>query len=343
MPTYPAGMHPHRFALLIVAAAVALTGCATGGDVVQNSGSPTVVETSIPTPTPIPTVDAEAVLPFGGTCAGAITDSEAAGLIGELGNPRTGPELLNSLETPRSAALIGGLSCSWSASNANYLAVDAFPIGVVPASVRAKAIGVVCSDGWCEGAEIAGSTWVNVGALVGKGNDSELAARAAMKIVGSRAGDAASARPGAWSASWWQPVTDCAVLRDAVAEALGDAAIKPGFPTDTLPTGPTVDVLDANGAVVQCSWFDYDRVTGAIVFVQPGIGAPAASLLAEPGVAQVDVTGADHAWFVSVAGQRPRLVAVSGPNRLTVEGLPDEPSATLAAVAAGVLGVLDRP
>jgi hypothetical protein len=312
----------------------ALTGCSSSGDAAPSESTESAPATASPTPA----TDPAAVVAFQGDCAEIVSDEEAIGLIGNLDSPLPPPELSWNLQTDLSAAIISGIRCSWLSSDYSGFAVGAFPVSMVPEALQGEPAGIECDEyAGCEGALVIGDTWVNVASA------SREVADAVVGIIQSDADAAGSPRPGPWSDTWWAPLTDCAGLQDPVAAALGVSSLVPNFPSDTLPTGPVVDVLDANGVVVECPWFSYESSTGAIVYVQPGIGAPAADLTTQAGVVPVDVAGADSAFFASSGNARPRLLAASGPNRVTIEGLPGVTEDALAPVATAVLRVLDAP
>lgn len=331
-------MRTSRPAVLGIALILLLAGCSAGD--VPSPTEPPVSPSAPPTsmPTAAPTADASGVLPFGGDCANVLSDADAAALLGDLDTPESdAPALVDDLERERSAALAGGLQCAWTASDFSSVVVDVFPANVVPEPLASVGDGVpVCdqAQAWCEGSQRLGEVWINVG------SGSETNAVAVLDALRARIDEAGTPSAQTWSSEWWPPLTDCAELREAAAAGLGDPAIEPGFPSDTVPAGPAVDVLGSAGVLVQCSWYGADSGVGVIVFVQPGVGDPDPALVAEEGVVSLDVEGADSAWAVSAESRRPRLLAVAGANRVTVEGMPRTSVETLAAVAAGALAVL---
>ena len=158
-------------------------------------------------------------------------------------------------------------------------------------------------------------------------------------VAAKSAGVSAVATPR--GAAWWS-LPECSSLHETVNAAVG-VALESGFPGDSIPHGMDWETLVDAGLVNWCSWYSTADSSATIVevYVQPGAGAPSAKTLADTEVRTWNVAGADAAWM-QVEPNHPestRLVAVVGPNRLTLHMRSPDP-ARVADVAAALLARL---
>jgi hypothetical protein len=315
---------------LIAAATAAIVLAATSCSSSPSAG-PTRT-TSDPVTSPTSTV-AAAVVPFDGDCASFVSsDAIGAVLPGAALRPASLASVPPDLEA--SLAVLGSINCLWQAS-AGYVSAAAFPSGVVASGTQAEHSAVACDEyGICDQGVTVGGAWLYVAAP----------SREALNAVTASATAALKSQPtpsaGARGSGWWT-TPECTALSSAVMSGTKQSALEPGFPGDANPGGVVWDVAVANDMSRWCSWY----VPGGPIVeltLQPGTGAPSSALLgdAEP----ITVSGASSAYVLrnAVRNGFPEIVAVSGDNRISVDGGNGITESDLTATAAAAIAQLDQ-
>lgn len=331
-------------------AAVLLAACAPQP---APTTTPSVEVTPSASPASTP-ADVPAVA-FGGDCDRALP---ADVVERELGGAATLSPPTRSIvsASPESAALLGGLLCSWQRSDGSggYLGVSVFPAVEVDGEVADRWASTRCGFTLaCEMGRTVGSLWIGVG--VSREGDAysdpgveELAslesrAQRVIDVVGANAG-AARATAAVREAGWWS-LPPCSDVADAVSNAAG-TALEAGFPGDSIPEGIAWEVLVAAGLQDWCSWYSQKEGSHVIVelYPQPGVGRPADTSVAVSGMQPTTVAGTDASWFI----EDPRqvgdfvLVTVAGANRLTVRFAGASSAEAVRALAGSVVDALGR-
>ncbi|RKT33751.1 hypothetical protein DEU34_2356 [Microbacterium sp. AG1240] len=315
------------------------------------SASPSAVPIETATPSPTEPVTTTPRVAFDGDCNRALSDSDVAALLdtsavelAESGLRDVEPSLRES------AAVLGGLSCYWSSSDGwGWALLDAYPLSVVPESVDLATRSFDCSNtSTCGRAEILGDVWVYaaVGRLqsaeqpMGDDERAVLDERLTRLLDGARsAGPVAVA--GVLSPDAWQ-VPPCVDLGEAVTAAAGFPGAPMGFPGDSLASGPSWEVLVANRVVDWCSW--YDEASGVFVelVIQPGLGVPSEAELSAAGAQEVSGLPGQGFLLTNPRNMTPsRLLAMSGPNRLTVSTQADVSPERRGLIASAVISELN--
>ncbi len=323
-----------------------LAGC-TAGPVPGASSSASPVAS----PSSTSGQEKTALIPFDGDCARVATDEQVGAILGTPVRSDTTSTIAHPVE---SVALLGGLDCIWFEPGSAYLRLDLFPVGVVPTEVAADAAALACGgSNVCGRAETIGSTWVKAAVTRDGASDTEPAGaeraritaqlEAVFALVRAASADTLAARPAEREAAWWT-IPACAALQDAVIAGTGDPDLRPGYPTDAVPSGVAWDIAVSAGVVQWCPWYAVgaDQGLRAVELdIQPGVGSPTDAGLA--GALPSRVEGADHAWWIGSGsdGRKPEVVAVSGPNRLTVRGVPASSRNALIRTTTAVLARLN--
>ena len=323
-------MRTSRSAVILVAAAIALAGCASNG-APQATPAATPTAATSPTPTPTPTRDpAGPTRAFDGDCAGVFTDPSAV-----LGFDA----VLRTLETPTGIGTLGGLRCSWTDVDDLWegLSLAALPVQQVPDELRSRFEATACDWSYdtlyCHLAATVGGTWVMVSkaSLDESGTVPDLApVLAAALETAAAAPEPIAATP---TADWWEPV-DCAALEvtAAIAEVFAPATFEPGYPS-AFGAWPTDELLAPTDQ--WCPWYSYDINEAIWMNLLPGAGSQWDDSDFE-GATPVDVVGAQSAVLVPTADGEV-LYATDGANVLRIQmspiPLPDLAARIFAAVS----------
>ena len=338
-------------AVLIASALILLAGCAAAPapEPATTSDASTTPDPSTPSAEPSPV--AQPKVPFDGDCERVISSDALSALFdGETMTPidrgwlaAVMPDVADSTE------LIGGVTCAWDgdSDSSAYLSVFVVPLDAVPAeTVEARAEFACFGWGMCGRGETQSGMWVFASTYGSAYEDPSPEESAALERTVDAAIASVSQQPAELltgvavppAPDWWS-VNSCSDL-ESIASAAGMTSPTAGFPSDNIPEGPLWETLTAVGAVSWCPWHEFIS-NGAIlteVYVQPGIGAPSESELVAASAEPISISGADVAYRITEgegSARNVRVVAVVGPNRLTVSG--DEPEA-VAEAAIAVLG-----
>ncbi|MFG6504223.1 hypothetical protein [Microbacterium sp. P05] len=313
--------------------------------------SATSSTTSSPRPTPTPTLTepapVPAVLPFGGDC-GQVTGLDQSGLEADEGQAM--PYLWDLTNHAASAALLGGVTCSWPSDDPElgYAAVSVFPAAVITPEIADKWTDTTCRGAFyvCETGRFVADFWIGAGLSRSVSAETEmtedertgLATRLNAMIDAVAANTLGeTAQAASREAGWWT-VPPCSSL-DGTVSANVPVALETGFPGDAIPEGMDWETLVDAGVMDWCSWYGYAGQDSVIVeiYEQPGIGAPTTDEVAATEFRPADVVGAEEGWIYQNAESLDSftVVAVSGPNRLTVHfaGAADEQAARDLAAA----------
>lgn len=317
------------------------------------SATTTQPATQSPTPTPTSNPAPLPAIAFDGDCSRLMDGAEVDEVLGASAVLRDGSGELLSYAT--SAALAGGLTCTWVTEGGDFLAVAVLDASVVPPAVTAEYESLTCGSpsGACEMSRVVSGAWVGV-SLPPEVPDPwaemspEVLAQETARVVrvldavaGRLTPDAAVAAPR--GPAWWdQPA--CADVRSAVESALGEPTTE-GFPGDSYPSGMTWQALVGAGVIEWCASYttsDYGSFI-AEVYPQPGAGRPDDEALAGDHVQAVEVDGADAAWLAQDPAEPAEtyVAAVSGDNRLVVRVVSDDGIERTLAVVAAVLTALN--
>ncbi len=292
-------------ALVAVVVAGVVLGTTRGSDQIA-----TPVETSTVTPSPSPTPPstpsptlapiaepADAVLPFGGSCANMLSLEQASGWLGADVRPVAAPWISPEVE------MAGGMTCTWAVPDAymwGYVEVTAYPASLFDALGGAPVDPGQCADARCRAAAVDDEMWLAV-TWVGDADDfSGLSLReirpaeldALFRLLSDQAVAFAPPRPAERAAGWW-PAAGCDVLQGATEEAVesgsataSDYLVNPGRAYELAGLGDESCVAtDDSGATV---W----------VGIAPGGGPFFDSIATAAMVERVEVPGSDGAVIV---------------------------------------------
>jgi hypothetical protein len=346
-------------AVAAVIVALSLAGCATGAsgrDAAESSSSPDVPTTAptesatptttppsepgasdapAPAPRPTPIPGPAGTIAFGGTCANALSVTEA----GEL----TGQEVAASYgSTGRSdLAAVGGIRCFWDSADYMHgeILLDVYPAAVVPAAMRNAPCAAEADQ--CNLTATVGTAWVRVQAW-GEGKKTAAVQQSVLDAVlphlAAFPGPAAPVR----DARWWA-LPECTRFLDKVDQPSS------GFEQIMLDTSPADDpyIFLPHAVSRTCSIVGMggvaDPYNEPIIVVMTAGGAkgmPVGSDVITP----LTVRGATQAVFAHLPSPiepgPDMLVATDGVNLLQL--IPDQvvDPATLTGVAGSILAAL---
>lgn len=331
--------------MLIASALLLLAGCAT--ESATPDSSTTAPDPSTPSAEPSPV--AQPKIPFDGDCGLALSADAVSGIFDGrtpvLAEPEPFAPVMPDLAA--TAELGGGLACTWSTDDANLRVVVLPAAAVADDIVDARAEFGCQGWGFCGRGEVHDGMWVHAETFGSAYADPTPEESAALEQTVDTALASLSEQPSEQlagvavprAAEWW--VLDSCDAIESVAAAAGMASPTPGYPSDSVPSGPLWEALAADGAVAWCPW--HESTSGGTilteVYVQPGIGAPSDAHLAAAGAEAITISGADSAYRIpedAGSARSFKVVAVVGPNRLTVSGDAAE------AVAAAAITALAR-
>lgn len=262
----------HAAALIGLAVAVTLTGCATPAPVETPAASPSASASQPPVE---PVVIGPAEMPpvaFGGDCAKALSADDVAEVLGV-------PVTAEAVESEDYLVNMGGLACEWTAESGASVELEVVPRAgldgaVFPEEYEASFFDQCSYDGSCrwQGGDDAVWLALTFRAIDGAAQDDVDAWGEAVgaRVTANHA--AAEAPPWTRDRTGWWPVLDCAQVADAVGVQLGEAPTgeMSGWDAD-LP--PAAYVLAIEGArVTRCSLDGVDGTTSAMVSIEPGMG-----------------------------------------------------------------------
>lgn len=281
-------------------------------------------------------------VPFDGDCGLALSADAGSAIFEGTAPVLAEPAPFSSVmpDLAASTEVGGGLTCMWSTDDA-HLRVIVLPAAAVADDIVDARAEFGCHGwGFCGRGEVQNGMWVHAETFGSAYADPTPEESAALEQRVDTALASLSEQPSEQlagvavprTAEWWA-LDSCSSI-ESVAAAAGMVSPTPGYPSDNIPDGPLWEALTADGAVAWCPWHEFTS-DGAImteVYVQPGIGAPSEAQLADAGAEAITISGADSAYRIPEEAGSARsfkVVAVVGPNRLTVSG--DEPEAVTAA------------
>lgn len=330
--------------------ALALTGCAAAG---QGPGPATSDSGPIASSSPTPTLE-----PVGGPglpgeiaqgdCAALLTDDEAAAALGAEGAG------VHGYRRDETAALLGGIQCTWVSEPYRSLTLTAFPLDLVPQdmldSVGEGQCVATAGNDRCIATGIQGSIWLRLSGQIdgtagpgGEGAQASEAFLAARTAALGRAAIMERGTPADRHPSWWSP-PGCDTfaaemgLPGLVGSDLGPAAGGDiGFPTDAE------EIAARHGLWAACRW-TIPSIDGLVEFrLQPGAGWGWDQVLATASErsSPVSIIGATAAVLVPPLSEQHRtyIYATDGTNVLRVDtyGIADP-----AVLVAGAFAALAR-
>lgn len=315
------------------------------------SSSPTSIPSPSPTPTASEPATRAAVVPFDGDCSATLDPAVIERVVGTAAyEPVDRPFVLFSSGR---AEIIGGLACSWATStdgNGRVIEISIFPASVVTPEVseawselRAEGMGYYYEKQRRVGDLMIGATVTPIDLAGIEPTEAELTAMDGrvdelIDEVSRRAQNERAEAP-VHDGSWWALRT-CADLADAVQAQLSMQLIA-GFPGDSIPAGMVWETMVGAKAEDWCSWYAVGEERSVVVefYLQPGAGMPTAAQIASSGATPAQVAGADGSWISRESPQSDsyQLLAVSGPNRLSMRFVRAESAAEVEAMAAALL------
>ncbi len=327
-------LHPGAWAVISVAALLALSACA--GAPVDDALSPSARSTPSvsPTPTSVPTPQSIAQA-FGGDCDEMLAESEISELIGSPVTPDPISRAFQRIGEEASVVREGGIFCGWQTDEV-VLSVVVLPLAIIPSDLASASNDYPCVSGFTQCSWYAASDqwWTYTTEspkVIETWTDDPAVAERAARLVTDRADE-------------WVPPTDsgspeaapdCAALRDEVSAAVPDAALQ--------DSGWGISGVEAialsSGITSSCAWSNSSGIIS--LRMQAGVGAPAASDLALVGAEQTSLPGGATAYLVSNGPGYSTLIATVGETRVALGGdsVANDPQGT-AAILAAVLEAL---
>lgn len=278
----------------IVGAGVDRGPVATPTDTLSPSPSTTVAPDATPTVTATTAEQSgDAVMPFGGDCANALTVDEVSAVVG----PSTSTDL-HLLPTGESEVL-GGLTCWWSDPVNVRMSLHVYPSEVVPSAYLEPTYPTACAprDGWasepCRLRFITDSVWISLEIYPGLDDPTDGDALGALVVERLAAHQKPkSATP---TEEWWR-LPSCVDLDESLdlASAFGSSTQRIQPEQAAAPDGVS-RLPDRAGAKLRCSWLLGSAEGEVVIRVIPGGGTAFDRIAASEGAEPVDVAGATSA------------------------------------------------